>query len=170
MPTSKKASTLHELLVNKLMALYDIETQIVKALPKMAKKAKNADLIKGFEIHLKETTGHVARLEKCFKLLDVKPKKLKSEAIRGLVDDATWVIKNVAAGPALDANLIAAAQYVEHYEIAGYGSALEWAKVLRQSVIEELLNQTLEEEKATDEKLSTLAKKKVNSEVTLELA
>lgn len=149
------------------MVLYDVETQLVKALPKMAKKAKNPDLIAGFEAHLQETEGQVIRLEKCFKLLEMKPKKLKSEAIRGLVDDAKWVMKNVAAGPALDANLIAAAQYVEHYEIAGYGTAIEWAKLMQHTEVEQLLVQTLKEEEATDKKLSTLAAKRVNRSVEL---
>jgi ferritin-like metal-binding protein YciE len=167
MPKSKKATTLHELLLNKLMALYDIELQIVKALPKMVKKAKNPELTNGFEMHLKETEGQVKRLEQCFKLLKIKPKKLKSETIRGLVDDASWVMKNVEAGPALDANLIAAAQYVEHYEIAGYGTAIEWAKLMQHTKVEELLTQTLEEEKMTDEKLSSLAETKVNAEVAM---
>jgi ferritin-like metal-binding protein YciE len=165
MPTSKKAKTLHELLLNKLMALHDIELQIVKALPKMAKKAKNPELVKGFEDHLKETQGQVKRLEQAFKVLGVKPKKLKVEAIRGLIDDGAWVMKNVEAGPALDANLIAAAQYVEHYEMAGYGTAITWAKLMQHSKVEELLSQTLAEEKKTDEKLTMVAESKVNREV-----
>jgi ferritin-like metal-binding protein YciE len=167
MPLSKKASTLHELLLNKLMVLYDIEKELVKALPKMAKKATNPDLSKGFMTHAKETEGHVKRLEKCFAALDMKPKKLKSEAIRGLVSDASWVMKNVKGGPALDANLIAAAQYVEHYEIAGYGTAIEWAKLMEHTNVEKLLDQTLTEEKATDEKLTSVAKISVNPIVDL---
>lgn len=149
------------------MVLYDVETQLVKALPKMTKKAKHEDLVKGFEAHAQETEGHVVRLEKAFKLLEMKPKKLKSEAIRGLIDDAKWVMKNVVAGPALDANLIAAAQYVEHYEIAGYGTAIEWAKLMQHTEVEQLLVQTLKEEEATDKKLSTLAEKKINRSVEM---
>jgi ferritin-like metal-binding protein YciE len=167
MPILKKAHTLHELLLNKLMALYDIELQIVKALPKMAKKAKTPELVQGFEEHLKETQGQVKRLEQCFKLLKIKPKKLRSETIRGLVDDTQWVMQNVQAGPALDANLIAAAQYVEHYEIAGYGTAIEWASLMDHTKVAELLNQTLEEEEMADEKLTTIAENQVNSQVEM---
>lgn len=163
----KKANTLHELLLNKLQALYDTEIQLTKALPKLAKKASSEELKQAMEAHVKETQGQVKRLEASFKALKVKPKKLKSEAIRGLVDDAQWVTKNVEKGPALDANLIAAAQYVEHYEIAGYGTAIEWAKLMDHTKVVDLLQETLAEEEATDKKLTALAEKKVNTEVTM---
>jgi ferritin-like metal-binding protein YciE len=149
------------------MALYDIESEIVKALPKMAKKANDPDFQQALESHLLETEEHVVRLEECFALLDAKPKKLKVDAIRGLVSDATWVTKHVEEGPALDANLIAAAQYVEHYEIAGYGTAAEWAKLMGHTEVADLLEQTLVEEKAADEKLTLLAETKVNSRVEM---
>jgi ferritin-like metal-binding protein YciE len=167
MPKKIKENTLHGLFLNKLMALYDVENRITKALPKMIKKATDEDLKTAFEDHLTETENHVKRLEQCFELLNMKPKKLTAEAMRGLVDDAEWVIANIQPGPALDAALIAAAQYVEHYEMAGYGSAKEWAGLMEHNDAEELLEQTLEEEKAADEKLNELAKSKINSQVEL---
>lgn len=167
MAASKKAHTLHELLLNKLMALYDIEIQITKALPRLAKKVSNDELRQAFEDHVKETNAQVKRLESCFKALKVKPKKLKSEAIRGLANDAQWVAKNVQKGSALDANLIAAAQYVEHYEIAGYGTAIEWAKMMDHDKVMDLLQQTLAEEEAADKKLTNLAEKHVNNQVEM---
>lgn len=156
------AMTLSDLLITKLSVLYDVENQLVKALPKMAKNASDPDLAAGFEEHLTQTKEHVRRLEKAFSLLEVKPKKVKSEAIRGLIDDAQWVIKNVKGDEALDANLIAAAQYVEHYEIAGYGSACSWATNIGQTEVAGLLQETLDEEKATDKKLNDLATSTIN--------
>ncbi len=149
----KKQMDLRDLLVSKLNVLYDIESVLVKALPKMAKAATDPALKKGFTDHLAETKTHVKRLEQVHKLLDVKPKKLKSEAIRGLVKDGDWVIKNVAPADARDANLARAAQYVEHYEMAGYMGAIAWAETLGESEIASLLSQTLDEEIAADEKL-----------------
>ena len=154
--------TLHDLLITKLQVLADVENVLVKALPKMAKAATDEQLRAGFEEHLEQTKVHAQRLEKMFSLLEASPKKVKSEAIRGLVEDAEWVIKNVKGPEALDANLIAAAQYVEHYEIAGYGSAYEWAMEIEYSEVADLLQQTLLEEKEADEKLSTLAIDKIN--------
>jgi len=161
----EKAKTLHELLLNKLMALYDIEEQITKALPKMEKKASDPDLKEAFRLHGVETEMHVTRLETCFDLLGVKPKKLKADAIRGLIDDAKWVGDHVEEGPALDANLIAAAQYVEHYEIAGYGTAIAWAKFMNHTDVVNLLQETLAEEEAADKKLTALAESKINRQV-----
>lgn len=112
-----------------------------------------------------ETEAQVKRLEQCFKVLDMKPKKLKSDAIRGLIDDAIWVMKNVEKGPALDANVIAAAQYVEHYEMAGYGTALAWARLMKHAEIEALLEETLKEEKMADETLNQLAEGDINLQV-----
>ncbi len=154
--------TLHDLLITKMQSLYDVEHEITKALPKMAKAASDAELKSGFEEHLEQTKGQIERLEKAFELLNEKPKKLKSEAIRGLIADGEWVIKNVEGSEALDANLIAAAQYVEHYEIAGYGSAVEWAREMGHTEVADLLEETLEEEEATDEKLNELATSGVN--------
>lgn len=164
---AKKENTLHGLFVMKLNALLDIEQQLVKALPKMAEAASNQELTQAFEMHLEETEKHVERLEECLKGLGEKAKPLKCEAIRGLVEDAQWIIKNVESGPALDAALIAAAQYVEHYEMAGYGTAVEWAKMMAHSDQEALLQETLEEEKSADQKLSTLAMDQINGSVEM---
>lgn len=148
---------LHDLLLMKLQALYDIETQLVSALPKMAKKAMNEDLSEAFTEHLEETKVHVGRLDQAFDILDKKPKKLKCEGIRGIIEDAEWVLKKIDDPAARDANTIAAAQYAEHYEMAGYQSAVEWAELLGFNDISELLRQTLEEEKTASDKLSSLA-------------
>lgn len=157
-----KNNNLADLFVTKLKALYDIESQLVKALPKMAKKATDSKLAESFKKHLAETKVHAQRLEKIFRMLGLKPQKTKVEAIRGLIKDGEWVMKNVNPDEARDANLIAAGQYVEHYEMAGYGSAREWAEMLGETDAAKLLSQTLEEEKAADEKLNQLAMSGLN--------
>jgi ferritin-like metal-binding protein YciE len=165
MATKKKSAehtALHDILVSKMQALYDVEGEIIKTLPKMAKKASDPDLKEGFETHLEETKNQVKRLEKAFSLLGEKPKKLKSAGIRGIVADGAWVMTTIKGSEAMDANLIAAAQYVEHYEIAGYGSAVEWAREMGHTEVADLLEETLEEEKATDKKLNNLATSKIN--------
>lgn len=154
-----KLMNLNDLFENKICALYDIETSLVKAIPKMAKAASDPDLKNAFNDHLMETRNHVLRLEKIFSILGVKPKKLKAEAIRGLIADGEWVTKNVKPYAALDANLARAAQYVEHYEIAGYTGAISWAEDLQQGEIQDLLKETLAEEKAGDEKLGELGER-----------
>lgn len=169
-PPVKKSKTLRDLLLQKLMALYDVELRIIKALPGMAKKASDPELRAAFTSHLQETYGQVERLEHCFKLLKTKPKKLPAQAIRGLAEDTDWVVKHVAKGPALDANLIAAAQYVEHYEIAGYGTAREWASLMGHADVADLLHQTLSEEVMADETLSDLAEAKINNAVEMGVA
>ena len=153
MPTKPKQSNLKDLLIQKLNALYDIELAIVKALPKMVKAASAKDLKDGFAMHLAETKEHVKRLEEAHELLGVKAKKLKSEAIRGLITDGEWVIKNVKPKEALDVNLIRAAQYIEHYEIAGYNGAIAWASTLGENKVAALLRQTLKEEISCDKSL-----------------
>lgn len=162
MPRKKLDETLHGLLIMKLQCILDNETNIVKALPKMAKKATDKDLKEAFNHHLAETKEQIKRLEKAFSLLAMKPKKTKVEAIRGLISDADWVMKNVHDTAALDANLIAAAQYVEHYEMAGYGTASEWAKLMGHTEVQDLLEQNLAEEKEADKKLNELATSKIN--------
>lgn len=157
-------NSLHELMLVKLSALYDVEKQLIRALPKMAKKASDKDLKKGIEEHLKETENHARRLEKIFDQLGEKiNKKITSAAIRGLIEDAEWVLKNVKKPEALDANIVAAAQYVEHYEMAGYGSALAWAQLMGHGEAAMMLEETLNEEKAADEKLNDLAMSKLNA-------
>jgi ferritin-like metal-binding protein YciE len=151
----KKPMKLIDLFVVKLNALYDIEHVLVKALPKMAKAAKDPELKQSFLLHAQETSDHVKRLEGIYKMIGIKPKKLKCEGIRGIVTDAEWVIANTD-GPALDANIVRASQYAEHYEMAGYIGAIAWAHALGEVDIAAILNETLQEEKATDEKLASL--------------
>ena len=148
---------LKDLLVAELKDLYSAENQLVKALPKMAKAATSPDLKKGFEGHLEQTKGHVARLEKACALLDESPKGPKCKAMEGLVAEGSEMIEQHDDPEVLDAGLICAAQKVEHYEIASYGTVKRWAQLLDLTEIVKLMDQTLKEEKATDDKLSTLA-------------
>lgn len=149
--------TLKELLVNKLKALYDIESEIVKNLPKLSEAATDANVKSGFDEHLKETEEHVKRIEEAFDVLGEEPEKLESEAIRGLAKDAEWVVKNVDEGDPRDINLIAAASYVEHYEMAGYMAAMMWAKEIGEDEVADLMKKTLGEEEAADKKMSKVA-------------
>ncbi len=167
--TAKKdvAMSLQDLFLVKIQALYDIENELIKALPKMAKAASDEELKAGFEEHLEQTKEHAKRLEHVFEILGEKPKKLKCEGVRGIIADGEWVVKNVPNAEALDANLIAAAQYAEMYEMAGYGSAKEWAHVLGLTEAEELLAQTLGEEEDTDKKLTQLAVTKINDRANM---
>jgi ferritin-like metal-binding protein YciE len=157
----KKTFSLQDALHLKLKALYDIELQLIKALPKMAKAATDKELARGFKEHLAETTNQVKRLEQAFTILGKKPQKTKVEAIRGLVLDADWVMKNVSGSEVLDLNLVAAASYVEHYEMAGYMAAAEWAQALGLDDVVSLLAETLDEEVAAEEKLALLASTKL---------
>ncbi len=158
----KSFDSLHQLFILKLQSLYDVEQELVKVLPKLAKNASNEELSDAFEEHLKETEGQVKRLEKAFKLLGEKPKKEKVEGIRGIAEDGTWILKNVKDDAARDAALIAAAQYAEHYEIAGYGTAAEWARIMEHDEVQALLEETLGEEEAANEKLNALAQGGIN--------
>lgn len=160
-----KHTTLHELLILKLQSLYDVEQELTKALPRMAKAASNSELSSAFTMHLEETRGQVTRLERAMEILQVPAKKQKVEAIRGMVKDAEWSIKNVKAPEARDAILIAAAQYVEHFEMAGYGTARAWAELMGHTEVADLLQETLDEEGASNEKLNGLAESKINMEV-----
>jgi ferritin-like metal-binding protein YciE len=152
-----KSKTLRELFITKLQHLYDIESELVEALPKMAEAAKDSDLKTAFEDHLEETKEQKERIETIFDLLEEEASPLKSEAIRGLVKDGEWMMKNSEEGAARDAALIAAARAVEHYEMAGYMGAQEWAEMLADEGVSSLLEKTLEEEQAAEEKLSELA-------------
>jgi ferritin-like metal-binding protein YciE len=158
----KSFDSLHELFILKLQSLYDVEQELVKVLPKLAKSASNEELSAAFEEHRKETEGQVKRLEKAFKLLGEKPKKEKVEGIRGITEDGSWILKNVKGDAARDAALIGAAQYAEHYEIAGYGTAAEWARIMEHDEVCQLLEETLAEEEAANEKLNALAQSGIN--------
>ena len=158
---------LHDLLINKLQILYDIENQIVRALPKMAASATDQELKSGFEAHVEETKRQAETLESIFEDLGEKAEQMQSEAIRGMIADSERMMKEIPAGPALDAELAASAQAVEHLEIAGYGSACAWAKQIGKNDIADRLEEILDEEKETDKKLTRMAEAKLNKAATL---
>jgi ferritin-like metal-binding protein YciE len=153
-------SALKDLYVDELRDIYNAENQLIKALPKMAKAATSADLRAGFEAHLKQTEGHVKRLEQIFEDLGEKAAGKKCKGMEGLVEEGKEMIEDdELEGEALDAGLISAAQRVEHYEIAAYGCVRTYAKLLDENEAASLLEQTLTEEKETDQKLTKLAEK-----------
>lgn len=158
----EKITTLRDAFEVKLKALYDMESELVKALPKMADNATDEELKSAFQDHLKETESHVERLEEAFEALDMEPEKIKVEAVRGLVKDAEWIIKQKPDPVALDSMLISAAVYVEHYEMAGYITAQRWATALGYGEIADLLQATLEEEEAGADKLSSLGEDRID--------
>lgn len=159
-----KLKTLADLFQQELKDLYSAETQLVKALPKMAKAATNEDLKAGFEEHLEQTKEHVKRLETIAEDLGFTLTGHKCKAMEGLVAEGSDMIHEDAKDAVRDAGLIGAAQRVEHYEMAGYGTARSLATCLGYDDAADLLGETLEEEKATDEKLSELAETAINSE------
>lgn len=146
-----------ELLLDELNDLHNAETQMVNALPKLAKAATNPELKAGFVQHLEETKGHVARLEHVFRLLREGPINKICQAMRGLISEADEAIKLKGPDAVRDADLIGAAQRVEHYEISAYGTARAFAELLNQKEVAALLQQTLDEEIATDQKLTKFA-------------
>jgi ferritin-like metal-binding protein YciE len=154
-----KLETMNELFLDELQDLYSAETQITKALPKLAKAATHDTLKKAFETHLEETNSQVERLNQIFKLLKASPKGKTCEGMKGLLKEGDERIAEGGESDVLDAGLIAAAQRVEHYEIAAYGTARTYAELLEQPEIVKLLEETLEEEKAADSKLSKVARK-----------
>lgn len=151
-----------KLYVHELKDLYSAETQLLEALPKMAQAASHEELKAGFQQHLKETKEHVARLEKIFKSLDFKPGGHKCNGMEGLIKEGEEIIKEDMPADVRDAALVAAAQRVEHYEIAGYGVAAAYAEKLGHQEHADLLVETLEEEGLTDRKLSRLATRSLN--------
>jgi ferritin-like metal-binding protein YciE len=152
------ADTLEKLLVEELKDIYSAEKQITKALPKMAKNAASDELRKAFETHLKETEGQIERLDRAFEILGKSSSGKTCKAMQGLVQEGSEQIQELE-GEILDAALICAAQKVEHYEMAAYGSARTWAQQLGQKEVADLLQQTLDEEGNTDHKLTQLAGK-----------
>jgi len=150
--------TLKNLFLDELADIYDAEKRIVKALPKLAKAASSTDLKAAFLAHLKQTEGHVKRLEKVFQSFDQKAKGQTCEATVGLLLEGDEIVAEFRGSPALNAALIATAQKVEHYEIASYGCLHEWAGLLGNKGAARLLEQTLEEEKESDELLTKLAR------------
>jgi ferritin-like metal-binding protein YciE len=154
--------TLDDLFAHGLRDIYNAEKQLVKALPKMAKATASEKLRAGFEEHLEQTEGHVERLETIFNSLDLSSRGVKCKAMAGLVEEGGEMIDEDAEPAVKDAGLISAAQKVEHYEIASYGTLIAFAELLGHSDAVDLLKQTLEEEKQTDEKLSELAESEIN--------
>ena len=154
---------LRELYIDELKDIYNAENQLVKALPKMAKAATSQELRQGFEEHLEQTKGHVQRLEQIFQKLEESPKGKKCKGMEGLVEEGSEVMGEDFEGSLMDAALIGAAQRVEHYEIAAYGTVCAFAEELGEDEHAELLKETLEEEKETDEKLTKLAEQ-INAE------
>jgi ferritin-like metal-binding protein YciE len=158
----KKIKMLDELFHETLKDIYYAENKLTKAIPKMAKAAQSKDLKKAFEKHANETKGQVARLEKVFKIIGKKPQGKTCAAINGIIKEGDEVAKDFKGSPALDAGLLAAAQAVEHYEISRYGTLKAWAEELGDNESAKLLNETLTEEKTTDEALTRLAESVVN--------
>jgi ferritin-like metal-binding protein YciE len=153
---------LRELFHETLKDIYFAEKKILSALPKMAKAAQSQELKAAFEKHEKETEEHVARLEKVFEEIDQTPRGKSCDAIMGIIEEGQEVMKEFKGAPALDAGLLAAAQAVEHYEIARYGTLKTWAAELQLNQAVKLLDMTLGEEKKTDETLTKLAQSGVN--------
>ena len=153
-----KLDNLRKLFVEELRDLYSAENQLVKALPKMAKAASSDALRQGFEKHLEQTKGHVERLERIFQALGESPKGKTCKGMQGLIAEGSEATEEDYEGSLMDAALIGAAQRVEHYEIAGYGTVRSMAETLGEDDHVLLLEETLEEEKETDEKLTELAK------------
>jgi ferritin-like metal-binding protein YciE len=160
--TTTEFNSFNDLFVNQIEDLYDAEQRLTKALPKMAEAANSSQLKQAFQSHLTETEGHVSRLEQIFREINVEPKRETCEAMKGLIAEGEEMIKAHGDAEIKDAALIAAAQRVEHYEMSGYGTARAFAKRLGLNQAANLLQQTLEEEKAADEKLNNIAESSVN--------
>ena len=160
--------TLHELLVDEIKDLYHAEKQLIKALPKMAKAATHEDLREAFESHLEETREQVSRLEEVFAALEEPVKAKTCDGMAGIIKEGNALMEEDADGSVLDAGLIAAAQRAEHYEIGAYGVCVAWARLLGLGDVVSLLEQTLEEEKSADEKLSALAESEINQAAVAE--
>jgi ferritin-like metal-binding protein YciE len=149
--------SLRDLLVDELRDLHNAENQLIKALPKMARAASHEELKEGFQDHLEQTREHVDRLDRCFKLLGMAAKGKMCHAMKGLVEEGKEAIEEEAPDAIRDAKLIGAAQRVEHYEIAAYGTARAFAQTLGETKVADLLQETLDEEGETDKKLTALA-------------
>lgn len=159
-----KTTTMDELLLEELRDLYDAEKQLTKALPKMAKASTSGELRAAFEAHLQQTEGHVERLEQIFEQLGEKASGKKCAAMSGLIKEGEEVASDTDESSVRDAGLIAAAQKVEHYEISGYGSVRTHAQMLGHDHAVRLLEETLNEEKQTDQKLNSLAEGMINEQ------
>src|SRR5262245_57203585 len=156
------AGTLHDAFIDELRDAYDAEKQLTKALPKMAKAARSPELRTAFEEHLEETRGQIERLEQVFASLDEKIRGRHCDGIAGIIEEGKSVMEEDFDDATMDACLIAGGQRAEHYEIAAYGTLIAWAKAMGHMDAVDLLQETLDEEKAADEKLSTLAEGGIN--------
>lgn len=160
------AENLREALVEEIRDLYNAEKQLLKALPKMAKGASSDELRDAFESHLEETEGQVARLERVFELLDEKPRGKHCAGMAGIIEEGNDVLQEDMDDAVMDACLIASGQRAEHYEMAAYGTSIAWAEALELGDVAQVLRETLEEEKAADEKLTALAESGINEAAT----
>ena len=167
---AKEPKQLDELFHDTLKDIYYAERKILSALPKMAKAAQNDELTAAFEKHQAETEDQISRLEQVFELIEQKPQGKKCAAIEGILEEGQEIIKDYKGSPALDAGLLAAAQAVEHYEISRYGTLRTWAEELGLGDAAKLLQETLDEEEATDQALTELAETVVNQEAQAEAA
>ncbi len=158
------AGTLHDAFIDELRDAYDAEKQLTKALPKMAKAASSPELRDAFEMHLEETRGQVERLEEVFASLDEKVRGKRCDGIAGIIEEGKAVMEEDFDDVTMDACLIAGAQRAEHYEMAAYGTLVAWARAMGHEEAAVLLQETLEEEKAADEKLSSLAEGGINQD------
>ena len=159
-----KMQTLDDLYIDMLKDLYSAEKQLVKALPKMAKNAQSSDLQQAFQEHLKQTEGHVERIEHIFSDMESSPRGKKCVGMEGIIEEGSELMKERVDPDVLDAGLIAAAQKAEHYEIASYGAARTWAERLGHNSAAQLLQQTLDEEGEANKKLTQIAVSHVNME------
>jgi ferritin-like metal-binding protein YciE len=158
------AGTLHDAFLDELRDAYDAEKQLIKALPKLAKAASSSKLRAAFESHLEETRGHVERLEQAFASLDEKPKGKHCDGIAGIIEEGSSTMEEDFDETTMDACLIAAGQRAEHYEMAAYGTMVAWARAMGHDEAADLLQQNLDEEKAADEKLTSLADGGINQQ------
>jgi len=160
--------TLQELYIDELKDLYSAENQILKALPKMIRATTHRELKDAFTAHMKQTEHQVKRLERIFAALDASPRGKKCHGMEGVLEEGAELIRERPEPQVLDAGLISAAQHVEHYEMAGYGTARAWADKLGRAEDAQLLQETLDEEREADEKLTELATRAINIEATRE--
>jgi len=164
MANSNDTQTLHDAFLDELRDAYDAEKQLIKALPRLAKAAESDDLREAFESHLEETQGHTQRLERVFTSLGEKARGKHCDGMAGIIEEGKSVLEEDFEGTTLDACLIAAAQRAEHYEMAAYGTLVAWARAMGHEEAVGLLEEILEEEKAADEKLTSLAESGINTE------
>jgi len=161
------AQTLHELFVEELRDMYDAEKRIIKALPKIARHAQSDELRSALTEHLRQTEKQATRLEQVFKSIGETPRGKKCDGIMGILEEGNTAMEELEEGPVLDAALIAGCQKVEHYEIASYGTLAYFAELMGHERAKELLGTTLDEEKAADEKLNTIATSEVNRDALM---